>query len=351
MLIVAANFAAYGATTLGETLCCDVALVHASRFVTIAGIRDGTTITMAEKCWACTNMVLCIGLRNGSWRSLGCHVASPGRAIRLRAQRDPTGVAKLFAALQLQRTQANCLHDPTVLQLREHEGSRAQRQVAGGARVEEHRVGVDAAERARVACNLHEKQRRVMREQGHVGAILIQEFVVLHLPGSVLFAITCHMYRGRDRCRVYCGTRNRARRAEYATGWIERPGHFLDTDQASEDDIKKAYRAKSREWHPDKNPDNPQATAMFQRINEAYNALKEEEEEGEECQGPGPRVQPDPTAVTWVQNALQVGGNAVDSIVAPRRPLQIQNLLIGASHFLMIADSGIRGFLIAVNAA
>ena len=105
MLIVAANFAAYGATTLGETLCCDVALVHASRFVTIAGIRDGTTITMAEKCWACTNMVLCIGLRNGSWRSLGCHVASPGRAIRLRAQRDPTGVAKLFAALQLQRTQ------------------------------------------------------------------------------------------------------------------------------------------------------------------------------------------------------------------------------------------------------
>ncbi|CAE7948354.1 dnaJ, partial [Symbiodinium sp. KB8] len=98
-------------------------------------------------------------------------------------------------------------------------------------------------------------------------------------------------------------------------------------DQASEDDIKKAYRAKSREWHPDKNPDNPQATAMFQRINEAYNALKDPEKRRkynavlwiEKVYGfLGPRVQPDPTAVTWVQNALQVGGNAVDSIVALR---------------------------------
>eukprot|EP00439_Symbiodinium_sp_Y106_P013071 s2507_g1.t3 len=102
-------------------------------------------------------------------------------------------------------------------------------------------------------------------------------------------------------------------------------------DRASEEDIKKAYRTKSREWHPDKNPDNPQATANFQRINEAYNVLKDEGKRRtynakiwiEKVYAYiGPTVQPETNVVTWVQNALQVPGNAVDSLIANRHCVQ-----------------------------
>lgn len=43
---------------------------------------------------------------------------------------------------------------------------------------------------------------------------------------------------------------------------------------ASEDDIKRAYRKQARTWHPDVNPD-PGATARFVEINEAYEFLSD----------------------------------------------------------------------------
>ncbi|MBU3680295.1 MAG: J domain-containing protein [Candidatus Kapabacteria bacterium] len=42
---------------------------------------------------------------------------------------------------------------------------------------------------------------------------------------------------------------------------------------ASEDDIKKAFRRLARQYHPDANPDNPQAEERFKRISEAYEVL------------------------------------------------------------------------------
>lgn len=51
---------------------------------------------------------------------------------------------------------------------------------------------------------------------------------------------------------------------------------------ASADDIKKAYRKKVRENHPDLNPDDPQAEERVKKINEAYDRITNPEKYAKE---------------------------------------------------------------------
>ena len=48
-------------------------------------------------------------------------------------------------------------------------------------------------------------------------------------------------------------------------------------DGATTDEIKKAYRRLAKQYHPDRNPNNPQAAERFKEINEAHDVLSDAE--------------------------------------------------------------------------
>jgi molecular chaperone DnaJ len=59
---------------------------------------------------------------------------------------------------------------------------------------------------------------------------------------------------------------------------VKDPYKTLGVDRnATEEEIKKAYRRLARRWHPDRNPDDPKAEERFKEIQEAYSILSDPE--------------------------------------------------------------------------
>jgi DnaJ-class molecular chaperone len=52
-------------------------------------------------------------------------------------------------------------------------------------------------------------------------------------------------------------------------------------EKATKDEIKKAFRALSMKWHPDKNKNDPAAMSKFQQINSAYEILSDDQKRNE----------------------------------------------------------------------
>ena len=78
-------------------------------------------------------------------------------------------------------------------------------------------------------------------------------------------------------------------------------------ENASQDEIKKAYRKMSLLHHPDKNQGNPDAEAKFKNINEAYQVIGDETERKKHDMG-----KRNPFGNMGGQSSMPTGMNHVD---------------------------------------
>ena len=106
---------------------------------------------------------------------------------------------------------------------------------------------------------------------------------------------------------------------------------------ASQEEIKKAYRKLAREYHPDVNPNNPNAEEKFKDINEAYQVLSDKDK----------REKYDKFGSQWNQYQ-QTGGRAEDfdwsQWASQRQPGGAQYRTVSQDEFEQMFGGGLGGF-------
>ena len=83
---------------------------------------------------------------------------------------------------------------------------------------------------------------------------------------------------------------------------------------ASEDEIKKAYRKLAKKYHPDLNPGDKEAEAKFKEVNEAYEVLSDRD----------PRARYDQFGHAGVDPNSLAEGSAEDAARIPTRPAEVR---------------------------
>jgi len=93
---------------------------------------------------------------------------------------------------------------------------------------------------------------------------------------------------------------------------------------ADADEVKKAYRALARQYHPDRNPDDVEAEVRFREITEAYETLREPELRARyDRLGPLYRVDGRPPTP---EDLSEMVGEALGGLFRKKKPIQGEDL-------------------------
>lgn len=96
---------------------------------------------------------------------------------------------------------------------------------------------------------------------------------------------------------------------------------------ASTSDIRKAYTRKALEMHPDKNPNDPNATLKFQELNKIYNVLSHEDT----------RATYDRYGSVDPANVPVMAGNPMKDLLGA----DFLDPLVGPLHFFLVFEGGV----------
>ena len=100
---------------------------------------------------------------------------------------------------------------------------------------------------------------------------------------------------------------------------------------ATDDEIKKAYRAKCKRWHPDLNPNDPTAEEHFKEVQAAYDAITKGDT--------GPQMADSPAAVTATASRVIIrAATSRDTIRATARTAGSREISASGSTRL-VSDS------------